>query len=74
MNINEIVNDPELWQEFCIAYAMAGKRPAEISYKLAILNMPDTHIFDEGIGNNAMGETKLLVSAITGFISPDWKG
>jgi hypothetical protein len=74
MNINAICNDQELYNELMIAYAMAGNRRAQIGYKLAILNMPDTHIFDDCIINTAIGTPSYLIDAITGFISDDWKG
>jgi hypothetical protein len=73
-NLQELINDPELFEQLCIAYAMVGNRRAKIQYKLAILNMPDTHVFDDMIINTAMDTPSYLIDAITGFISEDWKG
>ena len=74
MNINQIVNDPELYNELMIAYAMVGNRRARVSFRLAILNMPDTCVQDDCIYNTAIGQPMILVDAVSGFISEDWKG
>ena len=72
MDINKICNDKELYEELMIAYAMVGNRRARVSFRLAILNMPDTHVWDECIWNDAF-EYATLVDAISGFISEDWR-
>jgi len=74
MDINKICNDKELYEELMIAYAMVGNRRAQVSFRLAILNVPQTVVQDDCIYNTAIGQPMILVNAATGFISEDWKG
>lgn len=74
MNINKIVNDSELWEEYRKARAIAAPYRSKLQFKLAILTMPDTHICDEFVYNTAMGIPLTLIFAPTGYICDDLKG
>ena len=75
MDINKIVNDPELWAEYCKAYAIAAHYRPAVQFKLAIFNMPKTRFYDDSVWNSAIKDfPHILLSAITGYICDDLKG
>ena len=71
MNIQRMVGDLELWEEFCVAYAMASHLRPQVQFRLAILQSPYTHIWDECIWSELQPGN--LIDAMSGFISDDLK-
>lgn len=72
VNMQGMVGDPELWEEFCVAYAMASRLRPQVRYRYAIINSVYTHIWDECIWSELQPGN--LIDAMSGFISNDLKG
>ena len=72
MNMQLILADQELWGEFCVAYAMASRLRPQVQFRLAILQSPYTHIWEECVWSELQPGN--LIDAMSGFISDDLKG
>jgi hypothetical protein len=74
MNINQIVNDPELWAEYCKAYAIAAHYRPAVQFRLAIINSPHTHVWDDCIFTDLFTPGALITAIGDGWVSDDLKG
>lgn len=67
MNMQQIISDPDLWNELVKAYQLSAPYREQVQFRLAIINMNHTHIWDDIIWNIAMFPSSTIIDAISGF-------
>jgi hypothetical protein len=71
MNMQLILQDQELWEEFCIACAMSSQLRPQVRFRYAIINSVYTRIWEECVWSELQSGN--LIDAMSGFISDDLK-
>lgn len=72
-NMQAIVNDPELWEQFVIAYRIAGRYRPKVQFRRMIINLSSMVIMDNYIWCYSKDYTGPMLLAETGFIHKDLK-
>ena len=68
MNMQIILNDPELWKEFVKASAIASQYRSQVQFRKDLLTLTENFWGNMIIHNCPTGE--ILVNAFDGYVNP----